>query len=86
MTDTIDYGYLSYYLVPGENVLAIHATDTDNSGGGVKLYGYFEILPIDLTAALDAKTKVKKLDIDPILLKKINTLNKNRITVEARIE
>ena len=86
VTDTIDYGYLSYYLVPGENVLAIHATDTDNSGGGVKLYGYFEILPIDLKAALDAKTKVKKLDIDPILLKKINTLNKNRITVEARIE
>jgi hypothetical protein len=50
------------------------------------LYGYFEILPIDLTAALEAKTKVKKLDVDPILLKKINILNKNRITVEARIE
>ncbi len=81
--DTLDYGYISYYLTPGTNILSIHATDTDNSGGGVKVYGFLEILPVDLTAAMEAKTKVKNLEVDPILLKKINTLNKNRITVEA---
>ena len=84
--DTIDFAYLSYYAVPGENIFAIHAVDTDNSGGGVKLYGYFEVLPSDLTAALEDKTKVKKLDVDPILLKKINILNKNRITLTVNQE
>jgi cellulose synthase operon protein C len=84
--DTIDYGYLSYYMTSGKNILAIHATDTDKTEGGVKIYGYIEVLPIDLSSAIDAQTKVKKLDVDPILLKKINILNKNRILVKGREE
>jgi len=82
--DTIDFGYLSYYMNSGDNILAVHAIDTDKSGGGVKLHGYFEVLPIDLESAMNAITDVKKLDVDPILLKKINTLNKNRITIEVK--
>jgi hypothetical protein len=81
VVDTIDFGYMSYYLKSGENVLAIRAVDSDQSGGGVKIFGYFEMLPMDLTAAVEERSKVEKLDIDPILLKKLNTLNKNRISI-----
>jgi len=84
--DTLDFNFLSYYLKTGENTFAIHAVDTDNSGGGVKLYGYFDLLPSDLTATIDSKSRVKKLEIDPILLRKIYALNKNRIPVEAHNE
>ena len=81
--DTLNFDVLSYYLKVGENIFSIHAVDTDNSGGGVKLYGYFDLIPSDLTASIDAKTRVKKLEIDPILLRKIYALNKNRIPVEV---
>jgi tetratricopeptide (TPR) repeat protein len=81
--DTLDYGYISYFMKPGENIFAIHATDTDNSGGGVKLYAYFELLPADLTAAVAAGSTVQKLLVDPAILKKVNILNKNRITLQT---
>jgi hypothetical protein len=79
--DTLDFSYVSYYIKPGDNILAIRAVDTDNSGGGVKIYGYLELLPLDLTAAVREQSEVKKLDVDPMILKKLNTLNKNRITI-----
>ena len=83
LIDTLDFTYLSYYLKKEDNIFAIHAVDTDNSGGGVKLYGYFDLIPADLTASIEAKSRVKKLEVDPILLRKIYALNKNRIPVEA---
>jgi tetratricopeptide (TPR) repeat protein len=79
--DTLDFSYVSYYIKPGDNILAIRAVDTDISGGGVKIYGYLELLPLDLTAAVREQSEVKKLDVDPMILKKLNTLNKNRITI-----
>jgi tetratricopeptide (TPR) repeat protein len=79
--DTVDFGYMSYSVKQGANILAIRVTDTDNSARGVKLYGYFELIPMDITAAVTANSQVAALDIDPVILKRINTLNKNRITV-----
>jgi len=55
--------------------------DTDGTAGGVKLHGDLELIPLDITTAVEEKSRVRKLDIDPVVLKKINTLNKNRITI-----
>jgi len=79
--DTLDFGYISYYLKSGENVFTIRAVDNDQSGGGVKIYGYIEMLPMDLVAAVEERTRIVGLDIDPVILKKINILNKNRISI-----
>jgi TolA-binding protein len=80
--DTVSYYDISYYLTPGENLFAIHVVDLDNSAGGVKLYGNFELLPSDVSASVEEKARVKQLAIDPVVLKRINTLNKNRITLK----
>jgi hypothetical protein len=80
--DTVSYYDISYYLTPGENIFAIHSVDLDNSAGGVKLYGNFELLPSDISSSVEEKARVKQLAIDPVVLKRINTLNKNRITLK----
>ncbi len=79
--DTVDFGYLSYSIKPGINTLALRVTDTDKTGNGVKIYGYLELIPIDILAAMEERSKLAELDIDPVILRRINTLNKNRITV-----
>jgi hypothetical protein len=81
IVDTVDYGYFSYSVKQGTNIISLRATDYDNTKGGVKLYGYFELIPLDITAAVAENSRVAALDIDPVILKRINTLNKNRITV-----
>jgi tetratricopeptide (TPR) repeat protein len=81
IVDTVDFGYISYSVKQGTNILSIRAIDTDKSERGVKLYGYFELIPMDITAAVHLSSQVAALDVDPIILKRINTLNKNRITV-----
>jgi hypothetical protein len=80
--DSVDFGTLSYYMTPGENTFAIHAVDLNKSGGGVKLYGNFQLLPSDISASVEEKAKVKQLEIDPVVLQRVNTLNKNRITLK----
>ena len=79
--DTIDFSYMTYAIKQGTNIISIRATDTNHTQGGVKLYGYIELIPADITAALKASSQVAALDIDPNILKRINTLNKNRITI-----
>lgn len=79
--DSLDYGTISYYLKPGNNTFVLDVIDYDKTAGGVKLYGYFEVLPSDLTAAAEEKSKIQQIIIDPVLLKKVNILNKNRISV-----
>ncbi len=79
--DTVDYGYLSYSIKPGLNTLALRVTDTDKTRNGVKIYGYLELIPLDILAAMEERSKIAGLDIDPAILKRINRLNKNRITV-----
>jgi hypothetical protein len=82
MVDSVDFATLSYFVKTGGNLLVIHAVDLDKTGGGVKLYGYFDLLPADLTKAVEEKAKMKAIEVDPILLKKMNTLNKNRISIK----
>jgi tetratricopeptide (TPR) repeat protein len=79
--DSLDYATISYYLKPGSNTFALDVIDYDKTEQGVKLYGYFEVLPSDITAAAEERAKIQKIDIDPILIKKVNILNKNRISV-----
>jgi hypothetical protein len=81
IVDTVDYGYISYSVKQGTNIISIRAIDTNNSQRGVKFYGYFELLPADITAAVQQSGQVAALDVDPAILKRLNTLNKNRITV-----
>jgi tetratricopeptide (TPR) repeat protein len=82
MVDSIDFATLSYFVKTGENLLVIHAVDLDKTAGGVKLYGYFDLLPADLTKAVEEKAMMKAIEVDPVLLKKMNTLNKNRISIK----
>jgi len=79
--DSLDYSTISYYLKPGKNVISVDVIDFNKTEKGFKLYGYFEVLPTDITAAAEEKAKVKKLEIDPKMLKQVNVLNKNRITI-----
>ena len=81
IVDTVDFGYMSYSVKQGVNIISIRVIDTNNSQRGVKLYGYFELIPMDITAAVQQSSQVAALDVDPAILKRLNTLNKNRITV-----
>jgi tetratricopeptide (TPR) repeat protein len=80
--DSVDFGMISYFIKPGENLLAIHAVDLNNTGGGIKVYGYFDLLPADLTKSVEERAMIKTVEMDPVLLKRINTLNKNRISIK----
>ena len=80
--DTVDFFTVSYFIKEGNNTLAIDAIDLNNTGRGVKLYGYFNLLPADISKAVEEKARVNGVDIDPILLHRINTLNKNRISIK----
>jgi tetratricopeptide (TPR) repeat protein len=79
--DSVDFPVIQPFLRSGENVFALHVIDTDGTAGGVKLYCHLELIPLDIMAAAEQSTMIGKLNIDPLLLKKINTLNKNRITI-----
>jgi len=79
--DSLDYETISYYLKPGTNVFVLNVIDYDKTAQGAKLYGYFEVLPADLAAAAEEKAKVQEIDVDPIILRKVNILNKNRISI-----
>ncbi len=80
--DTLDYYTFDIILKQGKNVIGIDVEDKDHSRQGLKFYGYIEVLPADITKAAEEKAKVKKIEIDPIILKKVNILNKNRISVK----
>lgn len=80
--DTLDFQTISYYMKPRKNVLTIDVIDFNKTEKGVKLYGYFEVLPDDITAAAEERAKIKQVSIDPVILRKVNVLNKNRITVK----
>lgn len=78
--DTLDYYTLEYSIKPGSNLLTISVLDTNRTEGGLKFHGFFEILPSDITAAAERQATVKKIEVDPVVLRKINVLNKNRIS------
>jgi hypothetical protein len=78
--DTLDYYTIEYYIKSGANILAIDVEDKDLTAGGLKFYGFFEILPSDITAAAEERARAKSVEVDPVVLKKINILNRNRIS------
>ena len=80
--DTLDYYTFDIILKQGKNVIGIDVEDKDYSRQGLKFFGYIEVLPADITAAAEEKAKVKKIEIDPIILNKVNILNKNRISTK----
>ncbi len=80
--DTLDFFTFEFYLRQGKNVLAIDVEDKDMTRGGVKLYGVIENLPADILKAAEAKATEERIVVDPALLKRINTLNKNRIAIK----
>ena len=79
--DSLDYATISYYLKPGNNTFVLDVIDNNKTAQGVKLYGYFEVLPSDISAAAEEKARIQDITVDPIILKKVNILNKNRISV-----
>lgn len=79
--DTLDYYTFDVFLKKGKNVISIDVEDKDLSAGGLKFYAFTEILPSDITAAAEEKAKVKKVIVDSEILRKVNILNKNRISV-----
>jgi hypothetical protein len=80
--DTLDYYTFDIILKQGTNVIGIDVEDKDHTRQGLKFYGYLEVLPADITKSAEEKAKVKKIEFDPIILKKVNILNKNRISVK----
>ena len=81
--DTLDYYTFGLYLKKGKNVLAIDVEDRDLTAGGVKLYGYVETLPADILKAAEEKATEEHIIVDPAILKRINTLNKDRIAIKG---
>jgi len=80
--DTLDYYTFDIVLKKGENVLTMDVEDKDRTAGGLKFYAVFELLPGDITAAAEEKAKVKKIFVDPSILRKVNILNRNRISLK----
>lgn len=79
--DSLDYYTFDIYLKKGKNELAIDVEDKDLTGQGLKMYGYFEVLPADITSAAEEKAKVKQVFVEPNILRRVNILNKNRISL-----
>jgi len=79
--DSVDFYTIDIFLKKGKNIITIDVEDKDLTAGGLKVYAYFELLPADITAAAEEKAKVKRVFVEPELLKKVNILNKNRISL-----
>ena len=72
---------MEYSLKQGDNILAIDVEDKDLTAKGLKFYGYFEVIPSDITEAAERQARAEKIVADPQVLKRINILNKNRISI-----
>ncbi len=78
--DSVDFDYFQEFVSQGENVIAVDVEDKNLTGGGLRFYGYIDLLPADITASAEERAKVKKVVVDPLILRKVNILNKNRIS------
>jgi tetratricopeptide (TPR) repeat protein len=79
--DSIDFITLEYSLKKGDNILAIDVEDKDFTAQGLMFYGYFEVIPSDITEAAERQARAERVVVDPKILKRINILNKNRISI-----
>ena len=82
--DTLDYYTFDRFVKPGSNIIAIDVLDKDVTRGGLKLYGYFELVPLDLTSTAESQTVNSSTFVDQKTLKEINTLRKNRIPLSNK--
>ncbi|MEJ2052931.1 MAG: hypothetical protein P8X42_03335 [Calditrichaceae bacterium] len=66
--DSVDYITLEYSLKKGSNILAIDVEDKDLTGKGLKFYGYFEVIPSDVTEAAERQARAERVSVDPQVL------------------
>ncbi|NOG46532.1 MAG: tetratricopeptide repeat protein [Calditrichaeota bacterium] len=79
IVDTLDYYTFDRFVKSGSNIIAVDVLDKDLTGSGLKLYGYFELVPLDLNSTAETEQVHSSTFVDPKTLKEINTLRKNRI-------
>ena len=84
IVDTLDYYTFDRYVNSGQNIIAVDVLDNDLTGSGLKLYGYFELVPLDLSSNADTEQVHSSTFVDPKTLKEINTLRKNRIPLSNK--
>ncbi len=84
VVDSLDYYTFDIFLKKGKNLIAVDVEDKDLTAKGLKFYAYFELLPADITAAAEEKAKVKKVFVDPTILRRVNILSRNRISLKQR--
>jgi len=77
----LDFYAFDLFVTSGKNTIAIDVIDKDSSGGGIKLYGYFDLVPTDLNTNAEIQ-QVNSLNfVNPEKLKEINVLRKNKISL-----
>jgi tetratricopeptide (TPR) repeat protein len=79
--DTLDYYTFDRFVTTGKNLISVDVLDKDLTAKGLKFYGYFELVPLDLTSNAETETIKATSIVDPKKLKEINTLRKNRISI-----
>ena len=77
--DTLDFYTFDRFIKEGRNVIAVDVLDKDYTGGGLKLFGNFELLPSDVISSADSEQSDQQVFINPEAFKKLNILRKNRI-------
>lgn len=81
--DKVDYIEISDFLKPGDNVIAIDATDFDGPPRyGLKFYMMLEMLPVQVTQAAEKIRRQAAENVDENQLRVIVILNKNRILAQ----
>lgn len=84
--DTLDFYTFDRVAKTGNNVIAVDVLDKALTGLGFKLYGFFELVPQDLTAGEESKEVNSLQFVDKKTLKEINVLRKNRIPLDKNEE
>lgn len=79
--DTLDYYTFDRFVISGENAIAVDVLDKDLTGLGFKLYGYFDVVPLDLLSNAETEKLDSSMFADPKTIKEVNTLRKNRISI-----
>lgn len=82
IVDTLDFYTFDRYIKTGLNVIAVDIFDKDQSASGFKLFGYFDVVPLDLLSGAETEKIESSLYADQKTIKKINTLRKNRISLK----
>ncbi len=81
--DRVEYIEISDFLKVGDNVIAIDVTDFDGPPRyGLRFYMQVELLPVEITAAVEKIRRQAAENVDENRLRTIVILNKNRIVTQ----